>query len=63
MSDTQDKRCEFCGDAMHAPGQSERSNCGDSEVIPDRLHLSRAFSIDVPAISVSKAWMYEPLWS
>lgn len=63
MSDTKDKRCPDCGDAMHAPGQSERSNCGESEVVPDRLRLSSARSIDVPAVSAGEARMYEPLWN
>lgn len=26
-------RCPWCGDEIHAPGQSYRSNCGDSEVV------------------------------
>lgn len=63
MNDTPDKRCQNCGDVMHAPGQSERSNCGEDEVIQERLHLSRARSIDVPAISAGEVRMYEPLWN
>lgn len=55
---TINKRCQICGDEWHAPGQSERSNCGDDELIQSKLRLVTASNIDAPQLSMCEARVY-----
>lgn len=44
--DQSNSRCPDCGDEAHAPGQSYRSNCGESERIYRDTHALRSSDLD-----------------
>lgn len=54
------KRCPDCGDPYHMPGQSEFSNCGESELIPSHFRFATASVTDSPMVSMSE---YRDPWA